>query len=124
MVTADRKRLAEFAEALIANEEIQLAWAATGTEAIADVTRQAPLGAVIDETLPDMSGLELVRRLLRINALINTAVVSRLDTDDFHEASEGLGILAQLPSVPSAEDANALFARLKRLVLISAQMPA
>ncbi|MCK9239263.1 hypothetical protein, partial [Desulfocurvus sp.] len=50
----------------------------------------APELVVIDENLPGMPSLELAGALLRVNAMINTAVVSALGEEDFHEASEGL----------------------------------
>ena len=41
-------------------------------------------------------------------ALINLAVVSSLSGEEFHEASEGLGILAQVPPEPTAADGKML----------------
>jgi two-component SAPR family response regulator len=75
----------------------------------------APLAAVIDEILPDMPGLDLVRRLLPINAMINTVMISALPSEAFHDASEGLGIMAQLPPQPTPEDARTILARFKRM---------
>jgi hypothetical protein len=77
--------------------------------------KHTPLGVIIDENLPDMSGLDLVRRLLPINAMINTVMISKLPPETFHEASEGLGILSQLPPMPTPSDASAILARLKRM---------
>jgi hypothetical protein len=79
--------------------------------------RHPPIGVVIDENLPDMPGLDLVRRLLRINAMINTVVVSALPPDAFHEAGEGLGIMAQLPPQPTWEDARTILDNFKRMAL-------
>jgi hypothetical protein len=62
-----------------------------------------------------MSGLELIRRILPVNALIPTVVLSDLAPDAFHEAAEGLGIAAQLPPHPAARDAEDMLRRLRRL---------
>jgi DNA-binding response OmpR family regulator len=115
IITPDRSHLAEFARRIAENQDLQVAWAPDGQAAVADVMRYPPLAAVIDEILPDMPGLDLVRRLIQINALILTAVVSELAPDAFHEAAEGLGIMAQLPRVPAPADADAFVAGLKRL---------
>jgi DNA-binding response OmpR family regulator len=115
IVTPDRNSLSAFAEALEESQEVQVAWAESGQAAIADVMRHPPLGAIIDEDLLDMPGLDLVRRLLPINAMMNTVVMSDLSAEAFHEACEGLGILAQLPPKPSSEDARTILARLKRM---------
>jgi DNA-binding response OmpR family regulator len=120
MVTSDPKRLAEFANCLTASHEIHVAWADSGAAALSDVRQHPPLGVIVDEDLPDMPGLELVRRLLPINAMINTAVISSLPEAAFHETSEGLGILAQLPPVPTEPQARDLLARLKRMRVATA----
>lgn len=115
IVTPDRSHLAAFARRIAENQYLQVAWAPDGRAAVVDVMHHTPLAAVIDEILPDMPGLDLVRRLIQINALILTAVASGLAPDAFHEAAEGLGIMTQLPRVPAAADADAFVARLKRL---------
>jgi DNA-binding response OmpR family regulator len=120
IVTTDRDSLSPFAASLEESHEAQVAWAPSGAAAIADVTKHPPLGVIIDENLPDMPGLDLVRRLLPINALINTVVISDLPPDIFHEAGEGLGIIAQLPSKPTPSDARTLLARLKRISSLAA----
>ena len=45
---------------------------------------------------------------MMINASVHTAVVSDMDPDEFHEATEGLGILMPLPTAPKAGDAERL----------------
>lgn len=115
LATVDRARLKEFAEAMATGGEVQIAWADSGTGALADVMAHPPLAVIVDVSLPDMVGLELVRRLLPINAMIHTAVISELPEERFHEMSEGLGVLAQLPSRPTAAQATELLGRLKRL---------
>lgn len=119
VVTPDQKPWAAFAEALIENRAIQLAWARTGTAALSDVTRHPPLCVVVDDTLPDMNALELLRRLLGVNAMISTAVRSGLAAEEFHEASEGLGVLLQIPPAPGKEHAADLLASLERIGVLT-----
>jgi hypothetical protein len=52
---------------------------------------------------------------MTVNAFIQTAVVSRLSHDAFHEASEGLGVLAQLPPAPGRDDARRILEMLRQL---------
>jgi DNA-binding NarL/FixJ family response regulator len=120
VVTSDPQRLAPFADSLKASQEIHVAWADSGAAALADVKKHPPIGVIVDENLPDMPGLELVRRLLPINAMINTAVISNLSDAAFHETSEGLGILARLPPVPTESQARKLLTQLKRLHVAAA----
>lgn len=115
IVSPHRRRLAEFAQSLAEQQDIQVAWAEDGTAAIADVMKHPPLAVIIDHNLPDIPGLDLVRRLLPINAMINTVVISDLSPEDFHDAGEGLGIMAQLPLDPAKSDALEVLSRIRRL---------
>ena len=47
-----------------------------------------------------------------VNAMVNTAVVTAMDEEEFHEASEGLGVLSSLPQEPGADAAKGLLDRL------------
>lgn len=88
---------------------------ATAQEAIDAVAKTAPAMAIIDDMVEAVSGMEITRRLLQINAFINTALVSDMDDDMFHEKSEGLGVLTKLPKTPGAVDAEALLGLLEQL---------
>ena len=113
LVTTDRDSLAGFASALAGNEEVGLLWEESGGKALSMVEDSPVELVVTDETLEDMTGLELAERLLSINPMISCAAVSPLSAKQFHEASEGLGLLAQLPPRPGKEQAEALLQHLK-----------
>jgi CheY-like chemotaxis protein len=123
IVTSHRQPLSAFAACLEESRDVQVAWAKSGQAAISDAAKHPPLGVVIAENLPDMTGLELVRRLLPINALINTVVISALPPEAFHEAGEGLGIMAQLPPKPTPEDARTVLDRLRRFASLAMAQP-
>lgn len=65
---------------------------------------------VDDLTLPFA---DVIEKLLEINACLNTAVLTELDEGAFHEASEGLGILAGLPPRPGVADVAPLLEKLQ-----------
>ncbi len=91
----------------------RITWAETGRASLEVVETTPPHLAVIDETLSDMSGLSLVKRLIQGNPWIQTAVATGLSKEAFHEASEGLGISARLPLEPDESDAGRLMALMK-----------
>ena len=70
---------------------------------------------IVDEFLGDMSGINLIEKVIARNPMLNCAVVSSLPPDEYHEASEGLGILMQLPNEPGQEEAEALMNHLKKI---------
>jgi len=107
-VSRDDKNFQDLISALKGNRDVELEFSDSGEKALAIVAGKAVDLVVADENLGDMTGLELVRRILKINFMINFAVVSGLSPDEFHEASEGLGIMAQLPKEPGKEEAEVL----------------
>ncbi len=115
LVTTDKNSLSDLVSALVAHSDVDLSWADSGDKALDMISNNPTDLLVIDEKLVDMTGLELANRLLHVNPMINCAVISPLSHKDFHEASEGLGLLAQLPPRPGAEQAEELLSRLKEL---------
>ncbi|RUM36099.1 MAG: response regulator, partial [Desulfobulbus sp.] len=80
-----------------------------------EVQKRPPNLVIIDYHLGDMAPLDLAKDLLKINALVNIAVVSTMNEEDFHEATEGLGLLPRLPSPPLATDGPILLKRLREV---------
>lgn len=115
MVTGEKERFSTLAAALEKLVDADIHWADSGRDALEKAGDTTPLLAVIDEHLPDMTGLQFVKELLQKNALIYTALASTLSHDDFHEFSEGLGILVQIPNVPGEKDAEEIVSALKRV---------
>lgn len=101
-------------------QDVELIPVATGAAGLAQL-KGKPLDLVIvDEQLDDMSGIEFVKQLVKVNPLANTAIVGSLADEAFHEVTEGLGVLMQLPAQPAEQDAEALLAVLAK---ISGLMP-
>ena len=115
LITSERKPFSEFVSALKKNDNVELSWASTGQEALEAISGNPVDLVVVDENISDMTGIEFMKKLLPINPMINCAAVSPLPPEDFHEASEGLGVLVQLPIRPGAVDAKDLLKRLKNI---------
>ncbi|MHC1742837.1 MAG: response regulator [Syntrophobacteraceae bacterium] len=116
LVTPRLQELASFTRALASDPGVKIESVASGAAALDVVCATPPHLAVIDVDLPDDPPMGLVQRMLTVNAMVNTAVVSSLSEDEFHEASEGLGILGRLPLDPGINDAEALLIKLRRLM--------
>ena len=56
-----------------------------------------------------------VFQVLSVNAMIHTAAVTSMTPEAFHDAMEGLGMLAGLPSTPAPADIDALMDALAKL---------
>ena len=117
ILVSDRQdQLTDFTEALQKSAEADLLSVATIEEAIRMAASLEPALIVVDELVGDLAGLNLVRRLVEVNAFVNTAVFSTLPEEDFHRRSEGLGILARLPIHPGKKDARRLLDLLRQLM--------
>ena len=115
MASPNRDALSVLASTLEKHNDVDLFWVESGGKALAAVSDTAFDLVVIDERLGDMTGLELADKLISVNPMINCAVISALSPDDFHEASEGLGIMEQLPIQPGKKQTEELLQRLKNL---------
>ena len=87
----------------------------TGKGALYAVSEKTFDLLIAAEKLEDMSGMGLIEAVVTRQPMLNCAVVSSLSPDDYHEASEGLGILMQLPAEPGREEAEALINHLKKI---------
>ena len=116
LATARPNAMQAFAEALSSNPEVNLQRVVSGAETLEAVRTAAPHLVIIDADLPDTAPLALVQKLLMVNAMVHTAVVSPLSDEEFHEASEGLGILGRLPTEPGMTDASELLHKLRTVL--------
>ena len=71
------------------------------------VRQEAPHLVVVDAASQEQARQDVIG-LMRVNALVHTAVVTDMAEEVFHDAMEGLGILASLPPEPGADDASRL----------------
>jgi CheY-like chemotaxis protein len=118
LVTPDRESFRDFTLALTEHDDIELSWTATGQEALTILSENFVDLVIVDESVGDMTGIGFMKKLLSINPIINCAAVNPLPHQAFHEASEGLGVLAQLPVAPGKPDAENLLKRLRDLKIL------
>ena len=123
LASRDKASMAVFKAGLEENQ-VQTAWAETGSNAIARLTEGNFDLVVTDENLGDMTGLEFIEKVISTKPMVNCAAVSSLLPADFHEASEGLGILMQLPVRPGRKQAEKLLRQLKNILNLTEQAAA
>jgi DNA-binding NarL/FixJ family response regulator len=97
------------------HSDIGLFQANSADEALAMASNNTLDLVIVDQDLGNMTGLEFISKLLSVNPMINSAVVSSLSSEEYHEASEGLGIMAQLPVDPGVKDTEELLIKLREI---------
>ena len=115
VASQERHPISDFVSVFRRRSDLTVVVAHSGLHAL-DLIKAGTFDLVVaQETLPDMTGLELIEKILTINPMVNFAACSSLDPDDFHQASEGMGVLMQLPVRPSQKDGQMLLERLKNV---------
>ena len=120
LVSQDRASMSAFKAGLEKNQ-VRTAWAKSGSNAIVKIAEGRFDLVVTDENLGDMTGLEFIEKVISLKPMVNCAAVTSLLPGDFHEASEGLGILMQLPVRPGQEQAQKLLGLLKNILNLAEQ---
>jgi DNA-binding response OmpR family regulator len=116
LASARPEAMSAFLEALASDKGIHLQLVHSGNEALAAVRASTPHLVIIDSELLDTDPIGLIQKLVMVNAMVNTTVISPLSEEEFHEKSEGLGVLGRLPMKPSSSDAAALLQKLRRVL--------
>ena len=115
IVTPDAEGFSELSREMSSEKDFDVTIAGSGTETL-DLIRNKSVDLVVaDEDLGDMTGLKFAEKLVHLNPLVNCALVSSLTPEEFHEVSEGLGILSQLPPRPSRESTEELMEKLLKI---------
>jgi len=114
IVTQHADRFNKLAKGLSAEKTNDIIWADFVAAARAAAFALIDL-VIIDESLDGRSGLSIAKDMISVNALAQLALVSELSPEEFHEASEGLGVLASLPLHPDEKDAEQLLNALAAL---------
>jgi len=123
LVSRDKASMSAFKTGLEENQ-VRTAWADSGRNAIVKIAEGRFDLVVTDENLSDMTGLEFIENVISIKPMVNCAAVTSLLPADFHEVSEGLGILMQLPVSPGQEQAEKLLSQLKIILNLAEQTAA
>lgn len=112
LASAQPEALAKLAAGLEEDGRALLYWAQNDQETLSLTQELTPQLVVIDGQGNEKGALALVSKLLMVNAMVNTAVVTAMEEEEFHEFSEGLGILMSLPPNPGEDTAKGLLDKL------------
>ncbi len=115
LVYQKREQFQSLLELFQEQDNVQLLEAGSAEEALKKMQEEKVQVLVCAQTLPDMEGVVFLKQLVKINPLVNTVLVSDLPGKEFHEVTEGLGVLMQLPSVMDREHGQAILDKLAKV---------
>ena len=113
IVSNNIDNLSEFISSLKENDINEILSAKTCDAALKMIKDNAIDLVITDKEIGDMSGLAFVKKLISISPMTNCVAISSLPEKDFHEASEGLGLMDHLPVNPGKSDAEKLLKNLR-----------
>ena len=115
LASSGENTFSALSSALKKHGDVNISRAESGDEALDMLSGKAHDLVIADEEFSDMTGLEFVKKLVVVNPMVNSAIVSRLSAEEFHEVGEGLGLLMQLPPLPGEVEAENLMRCLKKI---------
>lgn len=113
LASGGKERLAQLAVGLWTLTSCVVDRAASTGEVLARLAEGQVDLVVIDHQLADLSGLDLAKDVARLYPFVNCIMVDDSDPAEFHEKTEGLGILMQLPNPPEMGDAKSILTHLR-----------
>ncbi len=116
-VVLTSKKIEIFSELIdVLNEkEINSEWVDSPEKVLSMISEKKIDLLITDEKPGEMTGVQLIEKIVMKNPMINCAAISSQSHKDFHEESEGLGILMQLPPKPLKKDAEKLLDHLFKI---------
>jgi DNA-binding response OmpR family regulator len=106
-------------DSAFAENDVAAIWAESGNSALSMISERSFDIIIADEALRDMTGLDLAKKLISKNPMLNIVLASSLPSHAFHEVSEGLGILMQIPPSPQKSDAEKMLEHLKNILTLT-----
>src|SRR5215210_7779576 len=92
LVIEDQEDLAELYEATLKKAGYQVRNAFTGEEGIAEFQARGADVVLLDMTLPEMHGTQVLKEIRQINASVPVIVITAEDSEQLREQCERLGV--------------------------------
>jgi DNA-binding NtrC family response regulator len=115
LVSKDAGRLAFLVAGLRDRDQLTLNQVGS-VDAARTILQESRIDAVvIDDQLGDSSGLTFLREVSIAHPFVNTALVSNLSPEEFHETTEGFGVFMQIPPDPTGDTATEFLQKLETI---------
>lgn len=101
---------------LLKHSNAQVLIANSSEAALAVIADKSVDLVIVDDEISGLPGKRFVEKMITMNPMINTALVSSLSEHDFHEDTEGLGVLMQIPTNPEESVATTVIERLGKVL--------
>lgn len=104
---------------LFEEKRLTTTWCNSGTSAFKILRNKTIDLVILEESLPDMTGMQFIDRLVSLAPMTGTAIMSALTHEQFHETYEGYGVMMQLSMDPEREEITQLLERFHHIAGIT-----
>lgn len=105
LISKDLDYFSELSNALADDTQVSVTCFGTAEQVYQAAEKGQVDVLIAAEEVKQSTGLQFIRELVMRHPFINCALVSPLYPQEFHEATEGLGIFMQLPPAPDGGQA-------------------
>lgn len=118
LVCNDKDSLKQLQSGLEKQADCSISRAVSGEDALSSLTDPSVSYdlVIVDKELDQSPGKDWVEKIVAVNAMVNTALVSDLSDEDFHEYTEGLGVLMKISPTPDEAEATLVVERLSKVL--------
>lgn len=118
LVDNAQSSLKELGKALAKESGVEVTTTTSYQDALESCKKQGLDIALFAENLEEKTGLDFIKEIVPINAFLNCALQSPLEGEEFHEVTEGLGILLQIPAINPETCATEIVAVVNKIASI------
>lgn len=115
-VSENPSTLDDLKNGLLKHPQVHVDVVASADEAMTRIKEALPALVVMDEIVAGIPGKQLIEGMIKKNPFINTALVSPLSPEDFHEDTEGLGVLMKIDKHAGESQAKDMVEQLQKLL--------
>lgn len=115
LADAEPARLKSFTDALLQKEGCIITFVSSADKLLSLLAQKGCDVVIIGDRLDGTTPMALIMEVTKKFPLINTAMISNLPHDAFHDSTEGLGVFMQLPTIPDGATAVEFFEKLGRI---------
>ena len=121
LVSDDKEILAAFVNVLKKYDDISFTNVERGQSALEKISKETVHLVVANGELRDMTGIELMEKIVTVSPMTNGALIGSAPPKEFHEKTEGLGLMAQISPQPDEieVETESLLQKLDSIVNIS-----
>ena len=116
LMVCNEKSLSGIYDHLKNYSDIEVSWSHSASDAL-ELIKDVPFDLVIiDKQIDDIDGIDFCKKIVSVNPMVNCSIAGSLPKKEFHEKTEGLGVMGQLKDETAKDDLEKIIKTLKKII--------